>query len=199
MQILFRTSLVSVVMVMLAACVTINVYFPAAAAERAADEFIRDVLGSASNEETGMIPALDPSHAARMAYFFLSHTVPSAQAQQADIDIDAPAVNAIKLRMAQRQQNSLQSYFGNGAIGSSNDGLVQVRDRSAVSLQQRRELERLVADENRDRQAVYREIAVANGHPDWEAQIRATFARRWISNAKPGWYYQDEEDNWVQK
>ena len=30
----------------LAACVTINVYFPAAAAERAAEEFVEDVLGA---------------------------------------------------------------------------------------------------------------------------------------------------------
>ena len=56
-----------------------------------------------------------------------------------------------------------------------------------------------VADENRDRQAVYREIAVANGHPEWEAQIRATFAKEWIQKARAGWYYQDASGAWKKK
>ena len=57
----------------------------------------------------------------------------------------------------------------------------------------------LVADENRDRSALYREIAVANGHPEWEDEIRATFARRWIANADSGWYYQENDGSWRQK
>ena len=35
------------------------------------------------------------------------------------------------------------------------------------------------------------EIAKANGHPEWQADIRATFAKRWVANAKAGWYYND--------
>ena len=47
----------------------------------------------------------------------------------------------------------------------------------------------LVADENRDRNALYAEIARANGRPEWEKEIRSTFARRWIANAPAGWQY----------
>jgi len=46
---------------------------------------------------------------------------------------------------------------------------------------------------------VYREIAVANGQPDWEDDIRETFARRWIANARTGWYYQDASGSWQRK
>jgi uncharacterized protein YdbL (DUF1318 family) len=46
---------------------------------------------------------------------------------------------------------------------------------------------------------VYREIAIANGHPEWEADIQKTFAREWVSNARKGWYYQDASGAWVQK
>ncbi len=56
-----------------------------------------------------------------------------------------------------------------------------------------------VAAENRDRDAVYREIAVANGQPGWEDQIRQTFAQQWIRNARPGWFYQNANGNWQQK
>jgi len=55
-----------------------------------------------------------------------------------------------------------------------------------------------VADDNRDRKAVYREVAVANGHPEWEAQIREVFARQWIESARPGWWYQAGA-GWKQK
>ena len=80
---------------------------------------------------------------------------------------------------------------------TTNDGLVSVRDRSAVSLDQRRNLESVVADENRDRSAVYREIAVANGRPEWQEEIQQTWAREWQRNARPGWYYQAPDGSWL--
>jgi uncharacterized protein YdbL (DUF1318 family) len=89
--------------------------------------------------------------------------------------------------------------FDAGAIGFGANGLVVIRDRAAVPLSDRRTLETAVADENRDRQAVYREIAVANGHPEWEQEIQETFAREWVRNARPGWYYQDSSGAWRQK
>ena len=45
----------------------------------------------------------------------------------------------------------------------------------------------------------YREIAAANGHSEWEADIRTTFAERWASKAPAGWWYQDESGAWKQK
>ncbi|MEJ8566622.1 YdbL family protein [Elongatibacter sediminis] len=188
------------VVALLAACVTINVYFPAAAAERAAEEFVGDVLGE-SREEGFLSPRQGPGGdvllwAATSALDFL---VPSAHAQQPSIDINTPQINEIKARMAQRQRQSLNSLFDAGAVGFTRDGLVTVRDRSAVSLSERRNLESVVAEENRDRKAVYREIAVANGHPEWEQQIQETFAQEWIQKARAGWYYQDESGAWTQK
>lgn len=188
---------------MLAACVTINVYFPSAAAERAASEFVDDVLGE-TNEEGS---TFDPLHAdpgvawlAHTAGRLLDAIVPSAHAQQqADIEINTPQINAIKARMAQRQQESLNALFDSGAIGFTNDGFVAIRDRSAVGLQERRNLESLVAEENRDRKAVYREIAVANEHPEWESDIQETFAREWVAKARNGWHYQDAQGDWVTK
>lgn len=178
----------------LAACVTINVYFPEAAAERAADRFIQDVLG----EEGAELPAESaPSSAHR--FQLLDLLIPSAYAQSPNIDIDTPQIQAIKQAMAARQRNHLAGWFDAGAIGFSNDGLVTIRDRSAVGLSERRDLERIVSEENADRNAVYREIAVANGHPEWEADIRDTFARRWIANARSGWFYQTDSGEWVRK
>ena len=94
----------------------------------------------------------------------------------------------------------LEKYFASGAIGLTADGLIEVRDQNAVPLAERATVKRLVAEDNADRKTLYAEIAKANGHPEWEADIRKTFARRWVERgAKPGWYYQDASGSWVQK
>jgi uncharacterized protein YdbL (DUF1318 family) len=196
----WNAALIASTLLVLAACVTINVYFPAAAAERAAEQFVDDVL--AEPRKDGFLSAPEPRPGQAylvVARHVLDFLVPSAQAQQAEIEINTPQINAIKARMAERQRQSLAAMFDAGAVGFTADGLVTIRDRAAVPLSERRNLESLVADENRDRKAVYREIAVANGHPEWEQDIQETFAKEWVKNARPGWYYQEAGGTWRQK
>ena len=195
-----KAALMLSVIFAVAACVTINVYFPAAAAEQAAEKFVGDVLGE-PNEEGLLYSPVDLQSDSMLfaAIWLIDFLVEDAQAQQAEIEINTPQINAIKARMAQRQRQHLDAMFDAGAIGFSSNGLITIRDRSAVSLNERRSMESVVADENRDRKAVYREIAVANGHPEWEKEIQQTFAKEWVRNARRGWYYQDSGGAWKQK
>ena len=80
-----------------------------------------------------------------------------------------------------------------------NGGLLTLRDPKAVAIKDRNQANQLVTAENRDRNALYAEIAKANGHPEWEQDIRSTFARRWVANAPSGWYFQDSGGGWKQK
>jgi len=182
----------------LAACVTINVYFPAAAAEKAADRIIEDIWGPgqqpkpAGNEQSSL------GHAAGdILVSALDFVIPAAHAQ-ADIDISSPAIRALTASMKGRA-GQLEPFFSSGAIGLTADGLVEVRDANAVPLADRNKLRKLVADDNADRNSLYREIASANGHPEWEADIRSTFAERWIANARAGWHYKSKSGDWTQK
>ncbi|HVF35522.1 MAG TPA: YdbL family protein [Candidatus Saccharimonadia bacterium] len=177
------------------ACVTINVYFPAAAAEKAAAEFIDEVLGDAPTAPA-QAPEQAPPRGDRLGAVFSPIGVAHAQA---DIDIESPQVRAIQSRMAERFRTTLEPHFASGALGFTRDGRVEVRDAAAVPLAARTAVRQAVAEDNRDRDAVYREIAVANGHPEWEAQIRETFAAQWIERAAPGWYYQDASGTWQRK
>lgn len=179
-----------------AACVTINVYFPEAAAEKAAAQFVDKVLGDEA-VRTQPEPATPPPGNSPGA-MLLDLVIPSAHAQQADLSIQTPQIQAIQSRMKQRFTATLTKYFESGAVGFTKDGLVAVRDAAAVPLPERAALNAAVADENRDRKAVYREIAVANGHAEWEGQIRDTFAKQWIASARSGWWYQDA-GGWKQK
>jgi uncharacterized protein YdbL (DUF1318 family) len=114
-----------------------------------------------------------------------------------DLEINTPGVNAIKQSM-QARHGQLAPHYASGAVGLTSDGMVTLRDASAVPLPQRQAVNALVAAENRDRNALYAEIANANGHPEWESEIRSTFAQRWIQRAKPGWWV-ESGGGWSQK
>jgi uncharacterized protein len=198
--------LLLVSMVLAAACVTINVYFPAAQAERAADRIINDVWGpdaarrdgepqSRLHEQDWGLEAIDTVRLASLAV--LDFIVPRAEAQ-ADFDIETPEIRALTAAMNTRHRELKPSY-DSGAIGLTADGLVDIRDRNLVPLAERNTVRQLVDAENRDRNALYREIAVANGHPEWEADIRRTFAQRWIARAESGWWYRTPAGAWAQK
>ena len=189
---------VSLALLALGACVTINVYFPAAEAQEAAEEFVEKVLG---DEAEGAPVGQDPqaSRSAAPSFTLMSLLISDAHAQQADITIRTPAIQAIQDRMAARFQASLQAHFDSGALGFGKDGLLVLRDASKVPLKDRVAVNQLVAEDNRDRNAVYREIAVANNHPEWEGQIRETFARQWVASARAGWWYQASDGSWKQK
>lgn len=181
----------------LAACVTINVYFPAAAAEKAADRIIEDIWGKDKGGEQSALPLPQGEILLAALRGTLDLVVPAAEAQ-ADLDISSPAIRSLTASMKARAAE-LDPFFGSGAVGLTAGGLIELRDANAVPLADRNRARKLVADENADRNALYREIAGANGHPEWEADIRSTFAQRWIANARAGWWYQNAAGAWVQK
>jgi uncharacterized protein YdbL (DUF1318 family) len=121
---------------------------------------------------------------------------PFAQAA-ADLEINTPAIVTLKNSM-QARHNQLAPHYASGAVGITRDGMVALRDAAAVPLAQRQNVSSLVAAENADRNALYKEIATANGHPEWEAEVRSTFAQRWIQKAQSGWYVQ-EAGGWAKK
>ncbi|HET7125642.1 MAG TPA: YdbL family protein [Lysobacter sp.] len=191
----------NVAMLALAACVTINVYFPAAEAKAAAKEFVEKVIDEAQPATPADAPS-DNNGGGGMAFRFdplMLIGIGEARAQGApDITIKTPAIQAIQARMESRFNSTLRAGFDSGALGFTGDGLITVRDASKLALKDRVAMNTAVADDNRDRKAVYREVAVANGHPEWEGQIRNVFAKQWVASARSGWWYQSG-GSWKQK
>ena len=145
-----------------------------------------------------MIPNLPPRFFACVALVAVA-LLPQVAAGQANLEINTPAITGTRNTMAARY-SQLEPLFASGAVGLTRDGMVAVRDANAVPLNQRAAVNALIAQENQDRAALYREIARANGHPEWEADIRKIFARRWVERgAQSGWYYQDASGAWRQK
>lgn len=200
------TAYIALASLLLVACVTINVYFPAAAADQAADRITKDILGTGGANTTPRDPkktsSLAPSAPARLLATVggavLNFIVPAAHAQAApDLDVSSPEVKAIQASMKSRNA-ALAPYYTSGAVGFSDNGDVEVRDQNLVPLPERGNVRKLVADENKDRAAFYAEIAKSNGHPEWANDIRSAFAKRWVANAPAGSYYK-EGGAWKQK
>ncbi len=210
------TSLVG--LALLAGCVTVNVYFPAAQAQQAADKIIDAVTGSTAGpaaqprqvKPQSSTPGEEPPSAARGAAAtarsvllaatgrVLQLLVPAASAQeQANLNISTPEIRAIIASMRQRFQQ-LKPFFASGAIGLTADGTIAIREQSSVPLAQRATITRLVAQQNDDLSLLYGEVAKANGHPEWTSDIRNVFAQRWQAHARErGWYYRDSGGNWA--
>ena len=208
---MYKRSLALLAPIAVVSCVTVNIYFPAAAAEKAADQIILDVWhqqgGAAEATKAATTPpaaknsgaknehsALDPR---RIVVAALSAISGEAHAQNVDFNASSPQIEQIKARMASRF-GELRPFLDSGAIGLTADGLIAVHDANAASMAERARMNQLVNAENKDRKALYQAIADANNQPGWAGQIQKTFAERWISQAQSGWWYQSG-GSWKQK
>ena len=198
--------------VLIAACVTINVYFPAAAADKAATDYWNDVTGGANKgsapqpqsqtpPQSNFVPDAEPDVLVAAVANVLYALVPADEAQGAEaaLNTSSPAVARIKQSMGARF-GDLEKFFASGAVGLNKDGLLEVRDINSVALPDRATVKRLVSEDNSDRAQLYTEIARASNHPEWEKDIRSAWTKAFIRDVmKGGWYYQDDSGGWKQK
>ena len=197
-----RASLVltALLAVLATGCVTINVYFPAAAAQKAAQQIVQDVIGPNPSA-----PAPAPAGSAAPATSgggmaaVLDLLIPAAQAAAPDMNISTPEIQSIRASMHSEFESQVEPLLTSGAVGFTANGNIAVRDLSAVPLAQRPQVNQIVASANDQRAQLYAAIASANGHPEWEPRIRAVFAQTWIQEARSGWYYQDSSGAWKKK
>lgn len=114
------------------------------------------------------------------ALFALTAAAPVAQAQSAA---------ELRNKMAQRLPQ-IDDLKAKGAIGENNRGFVEVRDAAPNA-------DRVVSDENRDREAVYALIAKETGATP-EAVGRAR-AKQIATQSRSGVWVQDESGAWKKK
>ena len=200
-------------------CVTINIYFPAAAAEKVAEQIVNDVLQSdvpdatkdkktseMQNNQSQINPGplhqkqyyASQAYASELLLAIVDFVVPVAEAGQADISINSSKINSIRKSMEKRQ-SKLRPFYSSGAVGFTNNGLIASVSNAGLSVKQKSTVKKLIRSENNDRMALYSEIANANGHPEWQADIQKTFSKTWINKISSGWMYQSTSGQWKRK
>jgi len=200
--------LLAVAATILVGCVTINIYFPEAAAQEAADRIIDEVRGLNGGGEVAPPAASGAETSARGdaaprrvliagATRVLEWLVPSVAAAP-NFDASSPASRALEQSLKARFPR-IKPFLDSGAVGLTDAGLLEIRDRNAIPLAERNGVRQLVAEQNTDWEALYKEIARINGHPEWVDQIRKVFAERWVAKASRGWYYRTPSGSWQRK
>jgi uncharacterized protein len=182
----------------ISACVTVNIYFPAAAVERAAEQIVKETWGGPGEPVKAPPKPQSYNRLAPMRAVSVKF-VSEAHAQEADINVSNPAIRALKDAIKQRS-GAIKPFMDRGNIGIGQDGLLTIRTTDGLNLKERADAQQLVEAENRDREALYVEIAKANGIPKENVpRIKNIFAKSWIEQAQPGWWIQDSQGNWKKK
>ena len=182
---------------LVSACVTVNIYFPAAAVERAAEQIVKETWGGPGESPQKGQPQSEPpvGPSSKISFAFVSE----ADAQEPDINVSNPAIRALKDSIRNRS-DSIKPFMDRGNVGINQDGLLTVRSTDGLGLKERADVQQLVEAENRDRESLYLEIAKANNFSqDAAPKIKRIFAKSWIDQAKPGWWIQDAQGTWKKK
>jgi len=184
------------VLLMALACVTVNVYFPAAELQEAADKIVEEVHGkqtSSIEDENMSLQSLF-----RQTFRAIALLEGTAYAQ-VNIDVTTPTIRALKESIKKRF-DSLRPLYEKGVVGETNDGLLSLRSSEGLSLKEKAAAKKLLNAENSDRENLYLEITKANDLPlDTVAQTKEIFAGSWQKNAGKGWWIQKRDGEWVKK
>ncbi len=180
-------------------CVTVNIYFPAAEVQKAADKIVEEVRNKASEAQPKPEAVPTPGPSSRLDRHRLFNFGAGLAHAEVNIDISTPAIRGIQASIKNRFPQ-LKPFYDKGAIGESNRGLVEARDTAGLNLQERSQVLRLIGEENGDRAALYRELAAANKlGQDSVPQIEKIFANSWRGKSQSGWWVQGDNGAWQKK
>ena len=120
-------------------------------------------------------------------------------ADKINLEIGTPPVIVVKHALAQRYSR-LVRFYDAGVMGIDINGMVQIRDYEKLNnITLRQTAEKLVDQENPDRNSLIYAIAEAHGGKENIPVVRELMVKRYRDQVKSGWWLQDEKGNWVQK
>ncbi|MBE0616539.1 MAG: YdbL family protein [Proteobacteria bacterium] len=173
-----------------AACVTVNIYFPAAKVEEAAKQIVEEVYQEKVDKPQTHLGTL-PDAGAWTAWLG-----PRAAHAEDAATVSNAAIRALKDQIAQRHAQ-LAPHYTQGQVGINRDGYLEVRDTGGLTLPEVATLKRLVEADNAARRQLYVEVARAlNLQPQQVNQVQEIFAREWRDKAQAGWWVQDDAGAW---
>ena len=190
------------VLALIAGCVTVNVYFPAAQVEKTAEKIVDEVY-----QEKKEPPTQEPADKPRSlnegetirGIVRLARFGPAPAFAEEATTVSNAAIRGLKEQIGQRHKELLP-FYQQGQVGITRDGFLEVRGTSGLGLPQVASLKRLVEADNAARRQLYEEVANAlNLKPDQVSQVRKIFAKQWREKAQAGWVVQADDGQWGRK
>lgn len=156
------------------ACVTINIYFPAEKVESVAGEIVDDIRNRKGSEEGATMKKERFSLRKDIIAFFCSY----AMADEITT-VSNPTIRELKKRMKSRYRQ-MKPYYQKQMLKEGDDGYVSLGKTGGLGLKEKRDLKNLVDAENKDRKALYAEIAKALKIESSQInKIAEIFAKEW--------------------
>lgn len=184
------------------ACVTVNIYFPAAEVQKAADQIVGEVRGEEKPYETPkeQIPTKEREKESRFRIQLPALGIAAKPLYaEMNIEVTTPAIRALKESLKERFAQ-LKPFYDAGRIGETNKGIVVTRDLEGLGLKEKSNLLSLIGKENEDRSALYKEILDANKlGPEHLSEVEGIFANSWRKKAPEGWWIETDEGTWIKK
>ena len=191
---------------LIAACVTVNIYFPAAKVQKAAEEIVDEVYGT----KAAGTPAKDAQPAAeapkpssslgkRAVVAFLGLLSPKSAWADDATTVSNANIRALKDQITANHAK-LAAHYDAGRVGIGKDGLLVFKGPEGLGLKEVGELKRLIDGDNQARTKLYQEVAGALGiDPAQAGKVNDVFAKEWQGKAPAGWYIQDPSGSWRKK
>jgi uncharacterized protein YdbL (DUF1318 family) len=190
------------VLALVAGCVTVNIYFPAAQVEKTASTIVDEVY-----QEKKEPPKQEPTEKPRSSndedtvrgIVRLARFGPAPAFAEEAATVSNAAIRGLKEQIGGRH-TELMPYYQQGQVGITRDGFLEVRGTGGLGLPQVAALKRLVDADNAARRQLYEEVAKAlNLKPEQVSQIRKVFAKQWRDKAQAGWAVQADDGQWGRK
>jgi uncharacterized protein YdbL (DUF1318 family) len=183
----------------LAACVpvTVNITFPQEKLDSAASQIV-----DMSRRPPGSPPPAAPKGPGSRLTPWLDPFGPrEASAETGPLEVaqaprtDSPEIERLTAAQGARL-GAVQQWMAKGCIGESSQGLLEARPGQGCG----GEIGRLIADENRDREAIVAAFMKQNNLASGEAaRVRASFAKAYRDRVQPGQWVQRDNGQWVKR
>jgi len=187
---------------LVAGCVTVNVYFPAAQVEKTAEKIVDEVYQDKTEP-----PKQEPTEKPRSSIdgdtirgiVRLARFGPAPAFAEEATSVSNAAIRGLKDQIGERHRELLP-FYQQGQVGITRDGFLEVRGTSGLALSQVAGLKRLVDADNAARRQLYQEVAKAlNLRPEQVSQVQKVFSKQWRDKAQPGWAVQSDDGSWGRK
>lgn len=179
-------------------CVTvnINVTFPEAEVEDAADEINREIRGDIFEEPEGSSRLIGPRAWPRIS---IALGLPAASAAEPQIDLKTtnPVIRKLNAQRTARAK-AINEYLSKAYIGEATDGyLKEMSAIESLALMELAKVRREIVQENKDRESLYQEFAKINNLPVKDvARVFADSNRKWLLADQ---HYMNPKGDWVKK
>jgi len=135
-------------------------------------------------------------------YACLAHGLVPAQLPVVVAAENAGTVSRLEQAIERRKKRfkEIMVWKDRGVLGENNRGYVEIVEYKGLSKKELKNLEKLVADENKDRRIIYEEVAKRRGLPkEAVKEIEKVAAAEQRKRAKVGHWIQLENGKWVRK